>query len=85
MNSVPMGLRVDPKVGSNVLGGSQSYATAEEFASPQVLAMNWWASASYTANFSMGGFTVVSRQSVSVTLTSCIAPLKTFWHKPIAV
>ena len=40
--SVPLGLRVEPKDGSNVLGGSQSYATAEEFESPQVLAMNWW-------------------------------------------
>ena len=37
------GLRVEPKDGANVLGGSQSYATAEEFESPQVLAMNWWA------------------------------------------
>ena len=38
----PLGLRVERKDGSNVLGGSQSYATAEEFESPQVLAMNWW-------------------------------------------
>ena len=37
---VQLGLRVEPKDGSKVLGGSQSYATAEEFESPQVL--NWW-------------------------------------------
>ena len=36
---------------------------SEEFESPQVLGMNWWAIVSYTANFSLGGLDIRRSQS----------------------
>ena len=51
--------------GSNALGKLPSYATAYEFESPQILAMNRWAGAYRIANFSLGGRSISAGQRLA--------------------